>query len=235
VSTRRTSSLQTRLFSVKSQGWTLGCWQNPYDLFINSHSEQNRIHKKTIRFILGLRAFLHVVPNFPMTFVNWVMAYFPYNESPKVIASPKVVTPIAPVCSMRSASLLQLPGENLGLFHRFEMPKSVKLINSALDVRPASFFASGDQIPLGREKHGDPNNLANFMTCQTVIVSSSPCCLRIFSYLPLKSQKRIQSLFSQPGSCRLVSRAGKKTSVIERWKSSAVAEAGYLTSIMRSM
>jgi hypothetical protein len=71
---------------------------------------------------------------------------------------------------MRSAGLWQFPGENLGLFHRFEMRRSVKLINSALDVGPASFFASGDQIPLGREKHVDLDNSANFMTCQSVIV-----------------------------------------------------------------
>jgi hypothetical protein len=71
---------------------------------------------------------------------------------------------------MRSAGLSQLHGENLGLFHRFEMRKSVKLINSALDVGPASFFASGDQIPVGREKHDDLDNLANFITCQTAIV-----------------------------------------------------------------
>jgi hypothetical protein len=77
---------------------------------------------------------------------------------------------MAPVYSMRSAGLSQLPGENLGVFHRFEMRRSVKLINSAPDVGSASFFASGDQIPLGREKHGDLNNPANFMTCQTVIV-----------------------------------------------------------------
>jgi hypothetical protein len=50
------------------------------------------------------------------------------------------------------------------------MRRSVKLINSALDVSPVSFFASGDQIPIGREKHGDLDNPANFMTCQTVIV-----------------------------------------------------------------
>jgi hypothetical protein len=71
---------------------------------------------------------------------------------------------------MRRAGLLQLPGENLGLFHWFEIRRSVKLINSALDVGPASFFASGDQIPLGREKHGNLDNPANFMTCQIVIV-----------------------------------------------------------------
>jgi hypothetical protein len=71
---------------------------------------------------------------------------------------------------MRSAGLSQLPGENLGLFHRFEMCRSVKFMNSALDVGHASFFASGDQIPLGREKHGDVDNPANFMTYQTVIV-----------------------------------------------------------------
>jgi hypothetical protein len=71
---------------------------------------------------------------------------------------------------MRSAGLSQLPRENLGLFHRFEMRRSVKLINSALDVGSASFFVSGDQIPLGREKHGDLDNPANFMTCQIVIV-----------------------------------------------------------------
>jgi hypothetical protein len=71
---------------------------------------------------------------------------------------------------MRSAGLSQLPGENLGLFHQFEICRSVKLINSALDLGPASFFALGDQIPLGREKHGDLDNSANFMTCQTVIV-----------------------------------------------------------------
>jgi hypothetical protein len=84
--------------------------------------------------------------------------------------SPKFVTPIAPVYSTRSAGLSQLPGENLGLFHRFEMRRSIKLINSALDVSPARFFASGDQIPLRRGKHGDLDNPANFMTCQTVIV-----------------------------------------------------------------
>jgi hypothetical protein len=71
---------------------------------------------------------------------------------------------------MRSTGLSQLHGENLRLFHRFEMRKSVKLINSALDIGPTSFFASGDQIPLGREKYGDLDNPANFMTCQTVIV-----------------------------------------------------------------
>jgi hypothetical protein len=87
-----------------------------------------------------------------------------YNESPNV------VTLITAFYSMRSAGLSQFPGENLGLFHRFEMRRSVKLINSALDVGPVSFFASGDQIPLGRDKHGDLDNSANFMTCQTVIV-----------------------------------------------------------------
>jgi hypothetical protein len=87
-----------------------------------------------------------------------------YNESPKV------VTPIAHLYSMRGACLSQLHGENLGLFHRFEMHRSVKLINSALNVGPASFFASGDQIHLGREKHGDLDNPANFMICQTAIV-----------------------------------------------------------------
>jgi hypothetical protein len=71
---------------------------------------------------------------------------------------------------MRGAGLWQLPGENLRLFHRFEMRRSVKLINSALNVGPASFFASGDQIPLGREKHGDLDHPANFMTCQIAIV-----------------------------------------------------------------
>jgi hypothetical protein len=71
---------------------------------------------------------------------------------------------------MRSAGLSQLPGENLGLLHRFEMCRSVKHINSALGVGPTSFFASGDQIPLGREKHGDLGKLASFMICQTVIV-----------------------------------------------------------------
>jgi hypothetical protein len=71
---------------------------------------------------------------------------------------------------MRSAGLSQLAGQNLGLFHQFEMRRSVKLINSNLDVSPASFFASGDQIPFGREKHGDLDNPANLMTCQTVIV-----------------------------------------------------------------
>jgi hypothetical protein len=71
---------------------------------------------------------------------------------------------------MGSVSLSQLPGENLELFHRFEMRRSVKLINSALGVGRASFFASGDQMPLGRKKHGDLDNPANFMTCQTVIV-----------------------------------------------------------------
>jgi hypothetical protein len=50
------------------------------------------------------------------------------------------------------------------------MHRSVKLINSALDVGSASFFASGDQIPLGREKHGDLDNPANFVTCQIAIV-----------------------------------------------------------------
>jgi hypothetical protein len=87
-----------------------------------------------------------------------------YNESPKV------VTPIALVYFTRSISLSQLPAENSGLFHRFEMRRSVTLINSALGVGPASFFASGDQIPLGREEHGDLDNPANFMTCQTVVV-----------------------------------------------------------------
>jgi hypothetical protein len=71
---------------------------------------------------------------------------------------------------MRSAGLLQLSGENLGLFHRFEMRRSVQVINSALDVGPASFFASGDQLPLGREKYSDLDNPANIVTCQTVIV-----------------------------------------------------------------
>jgi hypothetical protein len=71
---------------------------------------------------------------------------------------------------MRSAGLSQLPGDNLGLFHRFEMRRLIQLINSALDVGPASFFASGDQIPLGREKHDNLDNPANFMTYQTVIV-----------------------------------------------------------------
>jgi hypothetical protein len=88
-------------------------------------------------------------------YICWII---PYNEPLKV------VTPIAPVYSMRSASLFQLPGENLGLFHRFEMRRSVKLINSALDVGPASFFASGDQIPLGRGKHSNLDNAANFIT-----------------------------------------------------------------------
>jgi hypothetical protein len=64
---------------------------------------------------------------------------------------------------MRGAGLSQLPGENLELFHRVEMRRSVKLINSALDVGPTSFFASGDQIPLGREKHGNLDNPVNFM------------------------------------------------------------------------
>jgi hypothetical protein len=41
------------------------------------------------------------------------------------------------------------------------MRRLVKLIKSAMDVGPASFFASGDQIPLGREKHGDRDNPAN--------------------------------------------------------------------------
>jgi hypothetical protein len=84
--------------------------------------------------------------------------------------SPKVVTPIAPVYTMRSANLSQLPGENLGLFHQFEIRRSVNLINSTLEVGPASFFASGDQIPLGTEKHGDLDNPANFMIGQTAIV-----------------------------------------------------------------
>jgi hypothetical protein len=75
-----------------------------------------------------------------------------------------------PVYFTRSAGLSQLPGENLGLFHRFEMCRSIKLISSVLDVGPVSFFASGDQMTLGREKHGDLDNPANFMTCQTVIV-----------------------------------------------------------------
>jgi hypothetical protein len=81
-----------------------------------------------------------------------------YNESPKVVTSSKGVTLIAPVHSMRNAGLSQLPGENLGLFHRFEMRRSVKFINSALDVGPGSFFTSCDQILLGREKHGDLDN-----------------------------------------------------------------------------
>jgi hypothetical protein len=71
---------------------------------------------------------------------------------------------------MDSAGLSQLPAEDLGLFHRLEIRRSLKLINSALDVGPARFFASGDQIPLGREEHGELDNPANFMTCQTVIV-----------------------------------------------------------------
>jgi hypothetical protein len=71
---------------------------------------------------------------------------------------------------MRSDGLSQLPSDNLGLLHRFEMRKSVKLRNSALDVGHASFFASGDQRPLGKEKHGDLDNPIDFMTCQTVIV-----------------------------------------------------------------
>jgi hypothetical protein len=87
-----------------------------------------------------------------------------YNESPKV------VTPIAPVYFMRSAGLSHLSGENLGLFHLFEMPRSVKLVNSALDVGPARFLASGDQIPLEREKHGNLDHPANFVSCQTVII-----------------------------------------------------------------
>jgi hypothetical protein len=87
-----------------------------------------------------------------------------------VVTSSKVVIPIAPVYSVRSAGLSQLPGENLGLFHRFKMHRSVKLINSALAVGSASFFASGDKIPLGREKQGDLDNPANYVTCQTAIV-----------------------------------------------------------------
>jgi hypothetical protein len=71
---------------------------------------------------------------------------------------------------MRSAGLSQFPGENLGLFHRFKIRRSVKFINSALDVGSASLFASGDQIPLGREKHGDLDHAASFTTCQTVII-----------------------------------------------------------------
>jgi hypothetical protein len=39
-----------------------------------------------------------------------------------------------------------------------------------MDIGTARFCASGDQIPLGREKHGNLDNPANFMTCQTVIV-----------------------------------------------------------------
>jgi hypothetical protein len=70
---------------------------------------------------------------------------------------------------MRGASLSQLPGEDLGLFHWIEMRRSIKLINSALNVGLARFFASGDQISLGKEKHGDLDDPANFMTCQTVI------------------------------------------------------------------
>jgi hypothetical protein len=66
---------------------------------------------------------------------------------------------------MRIAGLSQLPGENLRLFHLFEIRRSVKLINSALEVGPASFFASGDQRPLGREKHGGLDDPANVMTC----------------------------------------------------------------------
>jgi hypothetical protein len=63
-----------------------------------------------------------------------------YNESPKVVTLPKAVTPIAPAYFMVSAGLSQLPDENLGLFHQFEMRRSVKLINSAQDVGPASFL-----------------------------------------------------------------------------------------------
>jgi hypothetical protein len=62
---------------------------------------------------------------------------------------------------MRSADLWQLHGENLGLFHRFEMCRSVKLINSALDVGSASFCASDDQY-LSEEK-----NLAILIIQQT--------------------------------------------------------------------
>jgi hypothetical protein len=81
--------------------------------------------------------------------------------------------PIAPVYSLRKAGLSHLPGENLGLFHPFEMRRSVKFINSALDADPVSFFASGDQTPLGRGKHRDIENVTNFMTSQIVIVESS--------------------------------------------------------------
>jgi hypothetical protein len=92
------------------------------------------------------------------------MVFINYNESPKVVPL------IAPVYSIRSAGLSQLPGENLRLFHRFETRRSVALINSALDAGPASFFASGNEILIEREKHGDLDNPANFMTCQTVLV-----------------------------------------------------------------
>jgi hypothetical protein len=98
--------------------------------------------------------------------IVWVGAFLIkiYNEPPKVVA------PMAPVHSTRSVALSQLFGENFGLFHRFEMRRSVKPISSTLDVGPVSFFALGDQIPLGREKHGDRDNPAKFMTCQTAIV-----------------------------------------------------------------
>jgi hypothetical protein len=71
---------------------------------------------------------------------------------------------------MRSVGLSQFPSESLGLFHWFEMHRSIKLINSALDIGPASFYASGDQIHLGREKHGNFDNPANFVTYQAAIV-----------------------------------------------------------------
>jgi hypothetical protein len=71
---------------------------------------------------------------------------------------------------MRFAGLPQLHGENWGSFHRFEWHRSVELINSALDIGPAGFFAPGDQIPVRREKHGDLDNPAKFVTCQIVIV-----------------------------------------------------------------
>jgi hypothetical protein len=94
----------------------------------------------------------------------WEISILEHN-TPSYNESPKVVMLIAPVYSMRSAGLSQIPGENLELFHRFDMRRSVKHINSALDVGPTSFFASGDQIPVGRKKHGDLDNPANFMTC----------------------------------------------------------------------
>jgi hypothetical protein len=71
---------------------------------------------------------------------------------------------------MRTAGLSQLLGENLRLFHWFEMRRLIKLTHSALEVGPASFVAFGDQIPLEREKYGDLDDPANFMTFQTVIV-----------------------------------------------------------------
>jgi hypothetical protein len=80
---------------------------------------------------LGLNAFNCIVAYliYSDNFNDW--EYWRYGISMSVTEiyneSPKAVTPIPHVYSMRSAGLSQLPGENLGLFHRFEMRRSVNL------------------------------------------------------------------------------------------------------------